>query len=990
MTSRFRIGFASCLVAGGLFVLLKPFVWVSDETRTLRRARVALLHEDWEQAEKLAKSILKEKEDHTEALVIAGVAAGRRHHTEESLQLLSRVPVEDSVVSMTGFRERGQRCLTLGRIAEAEECFQTVVSHAPEDLDARLFLARLMSFEGRGAEAQPHWMALVQAGRFRADELYMLSIPGMIHLRDDALREACERYEPDSGLHDLGPALRGLRDHKFDLVDRLITPLVKKHPELGVVQSVKGRVHLERNELAQLNAWNSSLPESVGNHSEIWYVRGLWATRIGQHKAAVRCLLEALNQNANHVEANYQLSQLFRQLGDAEKSARFAERSQSIARLAYATNDLRGNPDLRLIRIAVEELEKLGRGWEALAWTKLAGEISKNRSIEQPWLDEVTDRLLSRTRVESAQIFPEKHPLLGIRIEDYPLPNWRKKAPAEDSAGKKPDALVSTEDPKAIRFTDLADQANLKYTYFNSMDPKVGLEHIFQTTGGGAAALDYDGDYSPDLYFGQGRPLPKTLAGFNQSQNQHRDRLFRNTGTGTFEDVTDFARLGDDRFSQGVTYGDFNDDGFPDIYVCNIGGNRFYRNNGDGTFSEIADETRTAGDHWSMSALIADLNGDGFSDLYVVNYLKSDQVLARSCRKNKVPITCAPTLFDSELDRVYLNLGDGRFEDITKEAGLVRENGKGLGIIALRDARTKKLNLFIANDTAANHYYQNLTQANGRLRFKEAALLSGLALNEAGSTQACMGVAAGDSNSNGRTDLFVTNFIADYNTLYLQQKNGTFSDGSRIARIKSPSVQMLGFGTQFLDANLDGHLDLIVTNGHVDQTFATGEPDLMPPQFFMNKGSTFVEVAHGTLGPFFKQMNIGRGLLRLDWNRDGKDDACIVHLNRSVALLSNQTKTGNHRLVLNLRGVGSSRDAVGARVEIRLKDRTLVRELTAGDGYQVANERKLVFGLGRGARIMGVKVEWPSGRTQDFGPLSSDREWLLLEGLRPDLLSPLD
>lgn len=990
MTSRFRIAFACCLVAGGLFVLLKPFVGVSDETRTLRQARLALLHEDWVQAEKLAKSVLKEHGDHTEALVIAGVAAGRRHHTEESLQLLARVPVEDTLVSMTGFRERGQRCLTLGRIAEAEECFKTVVSHAPEDLDARLDLARLMSFQGRAAEAQPHWMAIVQAGRFRADELYMLSIPGMIHMRDDALNEACERFEPDSGLHDLGPALRGLRDHKFDLVDRLISPLVAKYPEVGMVQSVKGRVYLERNDLARMLVWNDSLPDSATNHSEIWYVRGLWATRIGQYKAAVRCLLEALKRNANHVEANYQLSQLFRQLGDAEKSARFADRSQSIARLAYVTNDLRGNPDLRLIRIAVEELEKQGRGWEALAWTKLAREISKNRSIEQPWLDEVTDRLLSRTRIESRQIFPEKHPLLGIRIEDYPLPDWRKKPPKKDSAGKKPKSIASTEDPKSIRFADQAVQANLKYTYFNSMDPKVGLEHIFQTTGGGAAALDYDGDYSPDLYFGQGRPLPKTLAGFNTPQDKHRDRLFRNAGNGSFEDVTELARLGDDRFSQGVTYGDFNDDGFPDIYVCNIGGNRFYRNNGDGTFTEIADETQTAGDQWSMSALIADLNGDGLSDLYVVNYLKSAQVLARSCRKNKVPITCAPTLFDSELDRVYLNLGDGRFEDVTKEAGLVRENGKGLGIIALRDANTKRLNLFIANDTAANHYYQNLTPANGRPRFKEAALLSGLALNEAGSTQACMGVAAGDSNSNGRTDLFVTNFIADYNTLYLQQKNGTFSDGSRIARIKSPSVQMLGFGTQFLDANLDGHLDLVVTNGHVDQTFATGEPDLMPPQFFMNRGSSFAEVSGTSLGPFFKQKNIGRGLLRLDWNRDGKDDACIVHLNRSVALLTNQTETGNHWLVLNLRGVRSSRDAVGARIEIRLKDRTLMRELTAGDGYQVANERKLVVGLGRDARIISVKVDWPSGGTQKFGPLASDREWLLVEGQMPGLLASPD
>jgi tetratricopeptide (TPR) repeat protein len=987
MASRFRVGFACCLVAGGLFVLLKPFVWSTHETRVLRQARSALRNEDWAQAEHLANSVLKSQKNHTEALVIAGIAVGRQHRTEDSLRLLSHVPEEETIASMTGIRERGLRCLTLGRIAQAEECFETVLSHTPEDLTSRVELAKLMSFEGRGAEAQPHWMALIQAGKFRADELYMLSIPGMIHMRDDVLVGACERFEPDSGLHDLGPALRRLREHRFELVDRLISPLVTKFPGLGMVQSVKGRLHLERNELDHLLAWDRSLPESASNYSEVWYVRGLWATRVGQNRAAVRCLLEALNQNANHVEANYRLSQIFRQLGDVENSARFADRSQNLARLASATNDLRGNPDLRLIRIAVEELETLGRGWEALAWTKLAREISQIRSIDQPWMDEVTERLLARTRTSSAQIFPEKHPLVGIRIEDYPLPVWQKQKPQKSSVGEPQKPLVSAEELKAIRFTDQADQANLKIRFFNSMNPKVGMEHIFQTTGGGVAALDYDGDYWPDLYFGQGRPLPEKLAGFNEPQGMHRDRLFRNQGDGTFVDVSALAGLGDDRFSQGVTYGDFNSDGFPDIYVCNIGGNRFYSNNGDGTFTDITESTQTAGNHWSMSALIADLNGDGLSDLYVVNYLKSDQVLARSCRKNKRPITCAPTLFDSEIDRVFLNLGDGRFEDITKSAGIVTENGKGLGIIALRDAHSKKLNLFIANDTAANHYYQNATQLNGRPQFKESALLSGLAMNEAGITQASMGVAAGDSNSNGRTDLFITNFIADYNTLYLQQKSGTFSDESRLARMKSSSVQMLGFGTQFLDANLDGHLDLIVTNGHVDQTFATGEPYLMRPQFFMNQGRSFLEASPQTLGQFFQNKHVGRALVRLDWNRDGKDDACIVHLNRPVALLTNQTKTSNHWLALHLRGVRSSRDAVGARIEIQLKDRLLTRELTAGDGYQVANERKLVIGLGNEEQVLKVRVEWPSGKMQEFGPVLSDREWLLVEGQSPRLLS---
>ncbi len=972
--------FAICLILGSLLVLLRPFVASSPETRLLRRASTALARREWADAESFAKTVLESNPENPKALAIAGIAEAHQRRREAALKLLRRVPEDASPAGIAALNERGRVCLLLGQIVEAEACFRKVLAFAPDDLIAHRELAELLAFEGRCEEAAPHLLALVLAGRFRSDELQLLGIPQQIILQNSPLKDACEAVHPGSGLHKLGEAVLSLRDHKLDEVESLLAKLLPRFPELGMVQSLEGRLDLERDDIDRLLAWHQSLPTAASDHPEIWYVRALWAERSGQPPAAARCLLETLKTNPNHVEANYRLSQVFHQLGNAAMADKFSARSRRLSKLAYVINDLRENPDLRLLRQAAEELETLGCGWEALGWTQLAVETAEHQQVEQPWTQELWDRLRVRTIEEPARIFPELHPLAGIDLEEYPLPVWAALDQFQAPESEGADAAEALADLADIRFEDMAETAHLNYRYFNSMDPKVGLEHIFQTTGGGVAALDYDGDLWPDLYFAQGCPLPKTLAGFNAPQTQHLDRLFRNQGDGTFAEVASKAMLGDDRFSQGVTCGDFNDDGFPDIYVCNVGGNRFYENNGDGTFTEIARQTQTAGNEWSMSSLLADLDGDGFSDLYVANYLIAEQVLKRSCRKNGEPLTCAPTLFDPERDRVYRNLGDGRFEEITQTVGILENEGKSLGIIAMGDPNTGRLNVFIANDTTANQYYRNVTSKNGPLKFEESALLSGLAMSETGVMQACMGVAAGDSNADGLTDLFITNFISDYNTLYLQRPDGSFADESRVAKLKSPSVSMLGFGTQFLDANLDGRLDLLLTNGHVDQTFATGEPDVMPPQFFLNLGRTFQEAKPATLGPFFRKKFFGRGLVRLDWNRDGRDDACIVHLNAPVALLTNRTQTQNHWAAIRLKGVTSSRDAIGAKVTLRLNGRKLMRELTGGDGYQVCNERKLIFGLGNAETIQQVTVRWPTGRTQVFGPLPCDLEWLLIEG----------
>jgi hypothetical protein len=702
----------------------------------------------------------------------------------------------------------------------------------------------------------------------------------------------------------------------------------------------------------------------------------MWAREVGQNRAAVRCFLEAVRRNPNHLQSNYQLSQLFVALKRRKDAELFAKRSSKLSKSEYLINDLQGGPNQHLLRQLVFILESLGRKWEAAAWCHM----SQRAEIEADWVTDALKRLSWNIQRDDQLVPNSANPSFAFDLSEFPLPDW-KTSGGNQGSRQSSDVLLAN-----VHFRDEATVAGLNYQYFNSMDPKVGLNHIFETTGGGVAVLDFDRDGLPDLYFANGCPLPDDAIGLNKPRPGYHDRLFRNRGDGRFDDVTFSAGLGDDRFSQGVTVGDHNNDGYPDLYVANLDGNRFYENNGDGTFNEMTAATRTGGNEWSMSCLLTDLNGDGLPDLYVVNYLEKDAVFERDCKRNGHPLTCAPTLFPAEQDRLYVNRGDGTYSEATQNAGIVVSEGKGLGVVAADFDGSGKLNLFIGNDTAPNFYFVNQTPTpQGLPRFTETGLTSGLAINDGGETQACMGIAAADADGDGRIDLFVTNFFADYNTLYLNRGGEIFTDRSRSFNLTNSSYSMLGFGTQFIDGELDGWPDIVLTNGHVDQTAATGEPDVMPPQYYRNlQGRSFQELSAESLGPSFHKKSIGRSMARLDWNRDGKDDVCIISLDAPAALLTKTTDDAGHFVTFRLGERDCHRDGIGTVVTLTTQGgRKIVRQLTACDGYQSSNERRLTFGLGAETEIANVTVRWISGATQEFTALLADAHYQVTKLLRP-------
>lgn len=331
---------------------------------------------------------------------------------------------------------------------------------------------------------------------------------------------------------------------------------------------------------------------------------------------------------------------------------------------------------------------------------------------------------------------------------------------------------------------------------------------------------------------------------------------------------------------------------------------------------------------------------------------------------------------------MYLNLGDGRFEEWTEEGGILTTYGKGLGIVAVDLTESGRLDLFVANDTDSNGLFVNTTPAAGETpRFREEAIGSGLAFDQNGRPQACMGVAVGDANGDALIDLFVTNYYQESNTLYLQQPGNLFRDATHEAGLRESSLPMLGFGTQFLDAERDGFPDLICANGHVEDQRDRGVPYEMRPQFFRNLGAgRFVELSAKSLGPYFQQELLGRGMARLDWNRDGLEDVVISHLDAPAALLTNRTSKAGHYIALQLRGTTCSRDAIGTTVTLKVGDRNWVQQLTAGDGYQASNERQLIFGLGTLEQINELVIRWPSGVHQQYSKPQIDSTVIAVEG----------
>ncbi len=526
--------------------------------------------------------------------------------------------------------------------------------------------------------------------------------------------------------------------------------------------------------------------------------------------------------------------------------------------------------------------------------------------------------------------------------------------------------------PIDVHFTDITEQAGIKFKHVSSPEKK----YIVESMSGGVALFDYDGDGYLDIYL-----VNSLTVDLVKSKQKTRSVLYHNNGDGTFTDVTDKAGVGDIGWGMGATIGDYNNDGWDDIYVTCLGPNHLLRNNGNGTFTDVTEKAGVGDPRWSTGAAFVDYDNDGKLDLFVSNYVDFDVNnlpefgKGRTCQFKGIPVQCGPRGLKGAGDSLYHNNGDGTFTDVSKKAGVSDPDGYyGLGVICSDFDGDGLVDIFVANDSTPNFLYHN----NGDGTFKDIAFLSGTAVNENGSEQGSMGVTLGDYDHDGRLDLFITNFDDDYNTLYHNDGKGAFADVSYAAKVAAVSLPYVGWGTWFLDYDNDGWVDLLVVNGHVYPQL----PTYRQRNFVHhnNRDGTFTEVGE-QLGAPFLEKRTGRGAAFGDIDNDGDVDVLINNLDGPPQLLRNDGGNGNNSVLIKTIGVKSNRDGIGASVKIVSGDLTQIDEVRSGGSYLSQSDLRLHFGLEKQSRIDLIEVHWPSGKIDKIAGAGVNKIITIKEGL---------
>ena len=523
-----------------------------------------------------------------------------------------------------------------------------------------------------------------------------------------------------------------------------------------------------------------------------------------------------------------------------------------------------------------------------------------------------------------------------------------------------------------FRLVDVTSSAGLNFSHNSGA---YGEKLLPETLGAGCAFVDYDADGWQDILLVNGMDWP------GHKRQRSTLRLFHNNRNGTFTDVTKNAGLDVELYGMGVAVGDSNNDGFPDLLVTCVGQNRLFRNTGKGTF---VDATRGSGldrrQAFSTSALWFDFDRDGLLDLFVCNYVRwsaADDVYCSLDGKQKS--YCTPEAYRGETCWLYRNLGNGRFEDVTARCGIFDSSSKALGVAMLDLDQDGWPDLFVANDTQPNKLYRNLR--NGR--FRDVALEAGVALSEDGKARAGMGADAGDFDGSGNAGIVVTNFDNEMIGLYRPSGASLFRDTAVRSGVGYASLNSLGFGCVFADFDLDGSLDLAVANGHIDETVRNIRGNVghaQAPHLFLNQGGgTFRDVA-ADAGAGFARPRVGRGLACGDFDGDGDLDLLMTTNNGPAALFRNDVGPGNRSLRLRLIGTKSNRDAIGASVRIVHGGTTQSRMVKSGSSYLSQSELPVTFGVGRRDRVDRVVIAWPSGRTDEFKSVETGKAYTCVEG----------
>lgn len=527
------------------------------------------------------------------------------------------------------------------------------------------------------------------------------------------------------------------------------------------------------------------------------------------------------------------------------------------------------------------------------------------------------------------------------------------------------------------QFSDVTAQAGITFTH--TSDP--AKRYIAESMSGGVVLIDYDRDGWPDIYFTNAPTVAMAI-----DKKTSPGALYHNNHDGTFTDVTVKAGLAKSCFAMGGAVGDYNNDGWPDLYLTCLGGNILYKNNGNGTFTDVTLKAGVRDGRWSTGAAFGDYDGDGFVDLVVTNYVDfhlNDLPAfgsAPNCKYRGIDVQCGPRGLKGAGDSLFHNNGDGTFTDVSDAAGVSDPNGYyGLGVLWADFNNTGRPDIYVANDSTPKFLYRNM----GHGKFEEIGLESGTALSAEGAEQASMGIAVGDYLHTGRPSLYVTNFSDENNVLYRNDGNWNFSEVSYASGVGLPSLPFVKWGTAFADLDNDGWLDLIAVAGHVYpqvDTLDSGARYREPGLFYLNQGDgTFCD-ASSLAGPALSEKRVSRGLAIGDLFNNGNLDVVVENLDGGPVILKNAGLAGHHWVSFELAGVVSNRMALNARIRIVAGGMTQTDEIHSGGSYLSQNDVRVHFGLGNADKIESVEILWPSGKAEKLSNLAADKFYFVLEG----------
>jgi predicted Zn-dependent protease len=924
--------------------------WIEDRRY---RSEIALAEKDMaggrhRQARQRLADLTRRHPLASEAAYDLGECEDRLGHPEAALSAWSSV-LPDSPLYAKAAVARAWVLIHSGRLGPAEETLRALrhldSTEAAQVLQVHEHLLRL---EGRTNEARDLIFASWRGAPDPAAVLKRLYILEDSSFPLDYVKDVLKKGDPGDDRVWLGRANVSIWQGRLAEAASWLDACEKRRPD-------DQAVWLARLSLAMASGDPSGARRAVGHLDGYWFLpfevlrlRAWFAGSRGDAEAERRTLLALVDDQPGNTAALARLGELDQQAGRLPEAEAFRRKLGEAIRLRERYTELlmRDEPARH-----VDELGRLardlGRGVEARGWALIQqGRAAHERLWPVP---------LGKTPA------PPPRRALSSLIGDL--------SPAVDIASSPPAGVASI----LPAFTDDAQQAGLRFFHDNghTSAPPPPTEAMC----GGIGVLDYDGDGWYDVYAVQSGHFPPA-----DSARQDGDRLFRNRGDGTFEDVT--VRSGIAAFRQGYGHGvavaDFDNDGRPDLFVTRWRSYALYRNRGDGTFEDLTDRVGLGGDRdWPTSAVFADLDGDGDLDLYVCHYLLFDPAHPLHCNRSDAQGFCMPRDYPSLPDHVFRN-DNGRFVEVTAEAGFVDPDGRGLGVVAANLDDDNKIDLYVANDMSANYLFRNL----GGFRFEETGQSSGSAASADGLYKSGMGIACGDLDGDLTLDLAVTNFFSESTTFFRNLGPALFVDHTAIIGLQAPSRPLLGFGAAFLDANNDGRLDFLSTNGHV-QDLRPRIPWTMPLQLLVGGPNGRLTDVSDRAGPPFRETHLGRGLAIGDFDNDGRIDALVLNQNQPLAYLRNRTERADHYVTFRLEGTSSNRDAVGARVTVTSGGRRRLGERIGGGSYQSASDPRVHFGLGDSRSIETVEVRWPSGRVDRHGRLEANREYRLREGDRP-------